>query len=176
MKKVEITNHCYSCNRRHLLYLLLLTAFVLIFLIIAPIASVSFQQDSTTWSDAFLYPTKPIIVDGNILKVSIARSLDEIVQGLSNHQPLAKDEGMLFLFADSNHRTFWMKDMLFNIDMIFINEGVIVDIKKDMPAPNPWQWPATYTSQNPADAVLEVNSGLSDHLGWEVGDKVTSSQ
>ncbi len=70
-------------------------------------------------------------------------------------------------------RTFWMKDMLFDIDMIFINDNKIVDIAKNMPKPKPWDWPATYSSKNPADMVLEVNAGLSDANNWQIGDIIT---
>jgi len=153
---------------------MILTGLVLALIFLIPAATVSFQSNPQVWQDSFLYPTKPVIIDGSILKVAIADSEAEIVQGLSGRANLQDDEGLLFLFQDSNYRTFWMKEMRFNIDMIFISDSVIVDIAKNMPAPKIWQWPATYTSTAPADAVLEINAGLSDQYGWEVGDKITA--
>ena len=81
-----------------------------------------------------------------------------------------------FIFADTDYRTFWMKDMQFNIDMIFINDNKIVDIAGNMPKPKPWDWPATYESKSPADMVLEVTAGLSDKYDWQVVDQITISQ
>ncbi|MDF1497632.1 MAG: DUF192 domain-containing protein [Patescibacteria group bacterium] len=141
-------------------------------MVIAPIATVSFHNNNPTWSDTFLKPTKQIIVDVTELKVAIAQTPEEITQGLSGRSGLADDEGLLFIFDDSAERTFWMKDMLFNIDMIFIEDGKIVDIAKNMPKPKPWDWPATYTSKSPADMVLEVKAGLSERNGWIIGDSI----
>jgi hypothetical protein len=151
---------------------LVLTAIILAFIVILPAATVSFNNNQT-WSDSFLYPTKTITVVGTELKVAIAQTPDEVAQGLSDRKKFSDDQGMLFLFDNSEIRTFWMKDMLFDIDMIFINDNKIVDIAINMPQPKPFDWPATYISKKPADIVLEVNAGLSSRNGWEVGDQIS---
>jgi uncharacterized protein len=174
MKNLEIKTHCFVCKKHLALLLILLTGIVLVMIFFIPAATVSFQHETQVWQDSFLYPTKPVIVDGKIIRVAIADSETEVVQGLSSRNQLQNDEGLIFLFTDSTERTFWMKDMKFNIDMIFIDKGIIVDIAKNMPVPKIMQWPATYTSKSPADAVLEVNAGLSDRYGWEVGDTITA--
>ncbi len=124
------------------------------------------------WSDSFLYPNKQITLAGTSLKVFVAESSSEVAQGLSGRHGLRDGEGMLFIFGNPSIQTFWMQDMLFDIDMIFIRDNIIVDIAKNMPKPKPYEWPATYSSKNSADMVLEVNSGLSDRNGWEVGDSI----
>jgi hypothetical protein len=78
---------------------------------------------------------------------------------------------MLFIFSDSQNRTFWMKNMLFPLDIIWINDGKIVNISRNLPPEG--DLPSNkYHSGRPADHVLEINSGLSDKLHFKPGDNV----
>ncbi|MEK6960175.1 MAG: DUF192 domain-containing protein [Nanoarchaeota archaeon] len=109
--------------------------------------------------------------DGDFVRVSdrsfqveAARTEAEHVQGLSGHPPLKDDEGMLFIFDDAQVRHFWMKDMLFPLDIVFIGEdGRIVDIKRDFQPCVPISCPS-YSSAAPARYVLEVYSGRMDRI------------
>jgi uncharacterized membrane protein (UPF0127 family) len=92
------------------------------------------------------------------LEISDTETLQE--QGLSNRASLDKDSGMLFVFETPGPYSFWMKDMKFPIDMIFIDSNYkIVTIAKDA---KPSSYPTTFTPQSPVKYVLEVNSGFSD--------------
>ncbi len=172
MKNTEISPRCFLCNRRNMLWILFLVIIILALAILLPAATVSFFKPHNQWEESFLKPSQKITVASTSLTVAIADSNEEIVQGLSNRGKLKNDQGLLFIFQDSDYRTFWMKDMHFNIDMIFISNNKIVDIAKNMPAPRSLAIPAIYKSQSPADMVLEVNTGLSDHHGWQVGDAI----
>ncbi len=96
-------------------------------------------------------------------------------QGLSGRPSLAEDEGMLFVFDHSGKYGFWMKDMLFPIDMIWINEDqVVVHIERNATpssyfVTNP---PQTYVNTPDAKYVLEINSGASEKYGVYLGTKV----
>jgi uncharacterized membrane protein (UPF0127 family) len=95
-------------------------------------------------------------------------------QGLSGRNGLAENGGMLFVFEQSGKYGFWMKDMLFPIDMIWINEdGVIVHVERGVS-------PDTYTTNPPqvfinepnAKYVLELGSGMAEKYGVYLGMRV----
>lgn len=176
MKNAEFKIHCFICNRRIMIWIMILALFVIALLILLPATTVSFGRSNVQWEESFLKPSQQITVANTNLTVATADSNAEITRGLSNREKLQNDQGLLFIFQDTDYRSFWMKDMKFDIDMIFIRDGVIVDIAKNMPAPGALAFPATHKSQHPADMVLEVNAGLSDYYGWKVGNVITISK
>jgi uncharacterized membrane protein (UPF0127 family) len=67
-----------------------------------------------------------------------------------------------------------MKDMKFDIDIIWIRDGKVVEITEDIPTPDDESSKLIlYSPSQPVDRVLEVNSGDSLRLGIKVGDEVT---
>ncbi|MFH1781353.1 MAG: DUF192 domain-containing protein, partial [Patescibacteria group bacterium] len=84
---------------------------------------------------------------------------------------LEKNECMLFVFKESKSRTFWMKNMNFPLDIIFINNNEIVEIKENIQAPDSADIPQ-YSSKYPADTVLELPAGLVADNNIITGDKV----
>jgi len=90
-------------------------------------------------------------------------------QGLMCRTKLTDDQGMLFEFQDVTDRTFWMKDTLLGLDIIYIApDGTIVSIAKNAKPLDRTPLP----SHGAASAALEVRAGLSDELGLKAGDKV----
>lgn len=94
------------------------------------------------------------------------------MRGLSKMEKIDNDKGMLFIFNTNKKRTFWMKNMNFPIDIIWINGNKIIKISKDIQPPNVVGKILTSKSDNPVDKVLEINAGLSDKLNIRIGDKV----
>ena len=91
-------------------------------------------------------------------------------QGLSARVVLAENNGMLFIFDRSGVYPFWMKDMNFPIDIIWLDENLkVVYIKKDA---RPESYPDVYGSEKKAKYVLEVSSGFSEKNNLKVGDGV----
>ena len=91
--------------------------------------------------------------------------------GLSFRPALSEDEGMLFIFDKPGKQNFWMKDMNFPIDIIWISEDKkIVYIKKDA---RPELYPETYGGEQNSKYVLELVSGFSDKYNLKEGDKVS---
>ena len=94
-------------------------------------------------------------------------------QGLSGRLSLSPDTGMLFVFNEPSKPLFWMKDMNFPIDMIWITPDMKVDyIKKDA---LPDLYPETYgpsASDGEAEYVLETTSDFSDNNNLKIGDSV----
>lgn len=124
---------------------------------------------------------KPVIGVGNTtINVEIARTPEDIRQGLSLKEKLAENEGMLFDIPYKNSRpTFWMKDMLISLDIIWIKDDKIVSIHENLP-PSPKNVPdeskERYTPDSPVDYVLEVNSGFVKQHGITIGDQVDLSK
>lgn len=109
------------------------------------------------------------------LSVVIADTQEERKIGLSETSSLSDDEGMLFVFESQNTSpAFWMKDMEITIDIIFINDGKIVKIYKNVrPQPDtPDNELTLYRANEPVDYVLETASGWSDKNNIQVGDSV----
>ena len=65
-----------------------------------------------------------------------------------------------------------MKGMTFPLDIIWIQDGIVVDVVKDAPVPEDYSDMSTFTPANPADMVLEVNSGVVDKYNIKIGDEV----
>ncbi len=107
--------------------------------------------------------TPKVCIEDECYKVEIVTTPKEKTQGLMHKENL--EDGMLFLFPIEAVYTFWMKDTLIPLDIIWINNNEIVYVAKDTT-------PYSETSINPnvnAKYVLEINAG-SNH---KVGDKVT---
>lgn len=105
-----------------------------------------------------------------VVKIAIADTPASRQQGLSGHPGLKSDEGLLFIFENSERVGFWMKDMLFSIDMIWIDDsGKIVYIKKNA---TPASYPEVFTPTTNAKYVLEVVAGFTDQNNISVGDQV----
>ena len=113
-------------------------------------------------------------IDKKTVRVALADTPDKRTKGLSGTTLLAEDQGMLFVFeSQDTYPSFWMKDMLIPIDIIWINDGKIAKIDKNIPSPvagTPEASLKLYRPDKPVDYVLEVNAGFSDKNNLEVGD------
>ncbi|MFA6099560.1 MAG: DUF192 domain-containing protein [Patescibacteria group bacterium] len=118
--------------------------------------------------------TRQVDVKGTKFSVQVATTALDREKGLSGQPELKDDQGMLFKFDQPDKQTFWMKGMLFPLDIIFIRDGKIVDMALDMPTPQPGANLPAHTSKETVDRVLEVNAGTAHKLGWEIGTRVIS--
>jgi uncharacterized membrane protein (UPF0127 family) len=110
---------------------------------------------------------------GNVeVFVEIADSPEKMREGLMFRESLPEDSGMLFIFEGEAIRSFWMKNTLLPLDMIFINSELeIVHIEKDV-QPCESDPCRTYSSQLPAEYVIEVNAGFSQRKDLNAGDSL----
>jgi len=115
---------------------------------------------------------KVLIDKANLtLNVYVAKSEEERTSGLSPFASLKENEGMAFVFENPGSYGFWMKDMKFAIDMIWLDENTnIVGIKENA---TPLSYPEVFKPQKVAKYVLEVNSGFVQKYNLKIGDKVT---
>ncbi len=112
--------------------------------------------------------------NGQTIFVELAITPIDQQRGLSGHTPLGDQHGMLFVFTDKAVRQFWMKDMTFAIDIIWISDGQVVGIEKAAPPPSdPGAQLPMYFSPDGVDQVLEVSAGWSDRHAVHVGSRLT---
>ena len=106
-----------------------------------------------------------------IITAEIADTDEKLMSGLMFRKSLGENEGMLFVFPRVAEQTFWMKNTLIPLDMVFISEDLsVVKIAHAVPcAEDPCQ---LYNSVKPAKYVLEINANLTDVYGIEEGSKV----
>ncbi len=118
--------------------------------------------------------SRTLSIGDDSLEVEIRDTPKERAQGLSGRPPLAPGHGMLFIFAGPGIQPFWMKDMKFALDFVWIRGGVVVELTEDVPPPtkeNPI--PQVIIPKEPVDQVLEVAAGTIESLGLRLGDYVT---
>lgn len=112
-------------------------------------------------------------LNGHTFKLELAKTLEQKQKGLSGRKSLNKGSAMLFVFDQKGYYSFWMKDMQFPIDILFIDNGKIITEYKYVMPPALGKEPARiYQSKKPASKVLEVSSGLSEKYNIKEGDSV----
>jgi uncharacterized membrane protein (UPF0127 family) len=113
-----------------------------------------------------------VYVQDKPFRVEIADTPEKHARGLMFRTCLKEGYGMLFVFADDEPRSFWMKNTLIALDMIFINaDRQVVDLFHSVP-PCPGDPCPSYSSALPARYVLEVAGGQAKKLKLKIGDKI----
>jgi len=112
-----------------------------------------------------------VCISETCFNLEIAETLQEKALGLSNRVSLPEDNGMLFIYSD-DVPGFWMKDMNFPLDIIWINsEMKVSEIVRGIEPCEPDFCPVVYPAEG-VIYVLEINAGLSDLHGFQSGDAV----
>lgn len=109
------------------------------------------------------------------LRVDTATTLAEQAHGLSGRASIGADEGLLFIFNRDGYYPFWMNDMRFPIDIIWISAGQrVVGVSAYV---LPESFPVTYSPPQPVRYVVETNAGwaLRHHINVGTPMNVTDS-
>lgn len=101
--------------------------------------------------------------------IELAMTQEQVMRGLMYRDNLPDDYGMLFIFPDEAPRSFWMRNTLTDLDIIFLRADNTVDSIQHGEAGNI----ATLPSDGPAKFVLEVRHGLAETYGIVPGAKIT---
>ena len=120
----------------------------------------------------YLYSENIKIKIGNqIINAELANTPQKRERGLMFREKLAENEGMLFVFGTEGYHSFWMKNTLIPLDIIWINaEKEIVDIKENF-QPCKVGPCESYVPKYPAKYVLEANAGWIKENQLKLGDK-----
>ena len=109
-----------------------------------------------------------IQLKGNSIHVTVVSTDADRERGLGGRSGLAPDEGMLFVFETDGDYAFWMKDMLFSIDIVWIDSsGKIVYIA---PSVAPDTYPQAFDPHMNAKYVLELPAGYVSMHKVHIGD------
>jgi hypothetical protein len=122
-----------------------------------------------------IYATSSLsIMEKNFaIEVQLADTVDLHTLGLSGRDGLSKKSGLLFVFKRDDYYPFWMKDMSFAIDIIWLNaDKKIVHIESGV---KPDTYPQTFSSPELARYVLELAGGVVKEYKLEKGDTVDFS-
>ncbi|MFZ5376345.1 MAG: DUF192 domain-containing protein [Patescibacteria group bacterium] len=123
------------------------------------------------------------IQDGSKIKIKLGKQVIEVevantdtsrTQGLSDRQEIGSD-GLLFVFDKPDQYRFWMKQMRFGLDFIWLADQKIVEITRDVPPPvegQQLQFLDIYQPAVPADMMIEVAAGQAEKWGLEVDQEL----
>ena len=111
--------------------------------------------------------------DGATLRVEVADDATERGSGLSGRSGLAENSGMLFVWEDAAAHTIWMKGMLFDLDLVWLDEeGKVVSVDEYVPAQGGVS-DGQLTQYHPARAAkyaIELEAGMAAAHGVDSGD------
>ncbi len=103
--------------------------------------------------------------------VGVADTYNSRLKGLSGRKGLKSTEGLLFIFDKSDFHKFWMKDMLFPIDIIWVDEDFkVVSVTRSV---LPESYPKIFEPPRPVRYVIETDIYFTEAFGIKEGDIVT---
>lgn len=114
-----------------------------------------------------------VTINNRTFVVDVAKTDEQKAKGLSVYNKLPLEKGMIFVFNTDDYYAFWMKDMKFPIDIIYIRKNKIVDIFKNVAPPKSRSETLPIIKpEKTADMVLEINAGLCQKYNFKIGDSV----
>lgn len=118
--------------------------------------------------DKYFFGEKNVTLGSHEFKVKLANTSKERAKGLGNKNNICYDCGMLFEFPEPGKYSFWMKDMRFPLDILWISGSRVVKLEKNIAS----DYKGILMSEVEADMVLEINAGKSDEFNIKVGDSI----
>lgn len=117
--------------------------------------------------------TPSLTINQTKINLEIAQTPEELMLGLGNRPSLPKNKGMLFIMPQKAIHTFWMKNTLFPLDIIWIDQNKIVDITPQIAVEkDPSNPKYIYSPSSPVKYVLEVNAGFTQKNNIHINDQV----
>ena len=119
-----------------------------------------------------VFSKKKIVINKVVLDVEVAETQEQHNYGLMNRDHLPENLGMMFVFKESEIRSFWMKNTFIDLSIGYFDQNKVLFQVLDMKATTILQkdFPS-YVSRGPAQYALEVPKGWFNKHGVKVGDK-----
>jgi hypothetical protein len=118
--------------------------------------------------------TRKLSIGDTVITYELADTPAKRSQGLSGRSQLSPDHGMLFIFSTPSEHAFWMKDMNFPLDIIWLKDNQVVDISQNvLPPENPSIPPVVIRPKTEINQVLEVVSGFTSTHHIQIGDNLS---
>jgi len=160
---MENINNFFKMNSKNFYYFILVAIVLAIFCFL-------FIKNDNNFKKVGDNEVKFVKIAGQIVKVDLALTQKAQEQGLSGRKSLGEDEGMLFIFPKPSINYFWMKDMNFPIDIIWIDNNLkVIFIKKNA---QPSSYPDSFGPGVDNRYVLEVSAGFSEKNNLKEGNRV----
>ena len=116
------------------------------------------------------YKTTTLTLSGEVFTTQIADTGVLRERGLSYRNALSQNEAMLFVFEEPGKYLFWMKDMNFSIDIIWLDSSKhMIYVEKNL---SPNTYPKAFGPDEQSQYVIEVSAGTFDRLRLHVGDQI----
>jgi|SRR3989344_779539 len=146
-----------------------ITLIILILLVIGVVVFTAYMRETNPLS---AYETKTLRIGETSLEVLVADTEEKRTKGLMNVTEFADDTGMLFIFPDASSRTFWNKNTLIPLDIIWIAGGRVAGVSSLPSITQSGNQIVSMPSPDAVDWVVEVNAGWALAHGIEVGVQV----
>jgi len=156
-------------------WIILSAALIILIIIIAIAMPKKIDQDTASAAPQFKKEGELFFLRSNDqpvtgIDIEIADNDSRREIGMMGRPAMEEMQGMLFVFNEEFYASFWMKNCVLSLDMIFINKtGSIVTIHKNT---TPFS-EQSYTATAPTLLVLEVNAGFTDRHNVSAGDRIT---
>jgi len=108
--------------------------------------------------------------------VELADEPQEQVQGLMFRESMDQDRGMLFIFQQKSIYSFWMKNTLIPLDIIWIDENKEVVFIENNVQPCKEDPCFSINPGREAKYALEINGGIAEKIGLALGNKLIFSK
>ena len=129
------------------------------------------RSQNVTFSKCGAYRNdKTVQVGSTKIQAELAKNSDQQQQGLGNRPCIEKNQGMLFVFNKPRRYPFWMKDMRFPIDIVWIGaDHKVVGLDVNL---QPSTYPDSFEAAKPVQYVLELQANRADSLGLVLGTPI----
>jgi uncharacterized membrane protein (UPF0127 family) len=133
-------------------------------LLLAALAGMAGGQEVSEYGNPWVW----VKVGQVTVKAEAVRTQAQLYLGLSHRRELPEGRGMLFFMPEKEMQTFCMRGMRFPLDFIWISEGRVVGLTRQVPP----TFSGALTSPKPTNFVLEVPGGFTVKYGVKIGDRV----
>jgi UDP-GlcNAc:undecaprenyl-phosphate GlcNAc-1-phosphate transferase len=158
-KKMKFKKYLKKIFRNPIYFLILIVFFAVL---------VNFWQNQ---KKNFFVAEQIVQLGSTQLAVKVAETSEETYRGLSGIKSLPEKEGMLFLYDNLSFCPHVMRGMLIDLDFIFLKDGKIISIKKNISK----DFEGVIQAENLCNQVLEINAGEAEKLGIMMGDEIVVS-
>ncbi len=110
-------------------------------------------------------------VGDQLIQLEVARTVEQQSMGLMYRTALDANHGMLFPFSPPRPVSFWMKNVVIDLDMVFLRNGQVVSVSSKVPPCKTEPCPV-YGPQDLIDQVIELRGGRAAELGIKPGDRL----
>jgi len=147
----------------------------------APVASVPLEKDTVPQTSDFslqlakvgqmLPVSAQVQIGDQLIQLEVARTVEQQSMGLMYRSSLDANHGMLFPFSPPRPVSFWMKNVVIDLDMVFLRNGQVVSVSGNVPPCKAEPCPV-YGPKDPIDQVIELRGGRAVELGIKPGDRL----